>query len=113
MNMIQTIQAAIGDVVGGRCYPLTGPDKPVLPYVVYMQVSNAPEVNIASTVPIENTRLQVDVFSKTYGEAQDLADQIRSAMLNINVTPLSAGDLYEAEVKLYRVTQDFSVWYQK
>lgn len=112
MNMIETIQAAIAGVVG-NCYPITSPEKPTIPYAVYMQVSNAPEVSMESQVPIENTRLQVDVFAKTYAQVQTLADQIRSAMLALNVTPLSAGDLYESEVKLYRVTQDFSVWYQK
>ena len=71
MNIIQTIHAAIGEVVGGRCYPLTSPDQPIAPYAIYMQVSNAPEVTIASAVPIENTRIQIDVFSKTYSEAQD------------------------------------------
>jgi len=60
---------------------------------------------------LDNTRLQIDVFATTYSEVQDLADQIRSAMLALDIIPISSGDLYESEVKLYRVTQDFSVWY--
>lgn len=112
MTLLETVQSTISGVVG-RCYPLVSPEKPIAPYAIYSQITNAPEVTMQSSVPIENTRLQIDVFAKTYAEVQSLADQVRSVMLAINITPISAGDLYEAEVKLFRVTQDFSVWYQK
>ena len=112
MISMKDVQTAINGVVG-RCYPLTVPEKPIVPYAIYMQVSNTPEVTMENTIPIESTRVQIDVFSKTYGEAQDLSGQIRLAMMNLGAIPLSAGDLYEGEVKLYRVTQDFSIWFKK
>ena len=112
MISMKDIQVAVAGVVG-RCYPLTVPEKPVAPYAIYMQVSNTPEVTMENTIPVESTRVQVDVFSKTYAEVQDLSDQIRSVMMSLGAIPLSAGDLYEGEVKLYRVTQDFSIWFKK
>lgn len=112
MTILENIQATLTAIVG-RSYPLVSPEKPTAPYAIYSQITNAPEVTMESAVPIENTRLQIDVFAKTYAEVQTLADQVRSAMLGLNITPISAGDLYEAEVKLFRVTQDFSVWYKK
>lgn len=113
MSILTDIQATIGALVSGRCYPLISPEKPVAPYAVYFQVANAPEVTMETTVPVENTRLQVDIFAKTYAESQSLADQIRTAMMNLGAVPLLAVDLYEQEVKLYRVAQDFSIWYDR
>lgn len=110
MSMIETIHETIAAIVG-NCYPLTVPEKPVAPYAIYLQVSNSPDVVLESLVAIDNTRLQVDIFAKTYAEVQSLSNQVRDALMALNIIPLSSGDLYESEVKLYRVTQDFSVWH--
>lgn len=110
MSVLTDIQAAVQLVVG-KCYPMVAPEKPVVPYAVYFQVANSPEVTTENTIPIENTRFQVDVYAKTYSQVQSLANDIRSAMLDLKVVPISAQDLYEDEVKLYRVTQDFSIWF--
>lgn len=112
MSLLTSIQSAVNTAVG-RCYPLTAPDKPTCPYAIYFQVSNTPNVVIDNTIAIENARIQVDVYAKTYAQCQSLADGVRSAMIGIDGIPLTAADLYEPEVKLYRVTQDFSFWYQK
>ena len=110
MSILETIQSTVKDVVG-RCYPMVAPEKPTVPYAIYFQVTNVPEVVMKNEVPIENSRIQVDVYCKTYAEAQTKADAIRTAMMGIGAVPVSAGDLYESEVKLYRVTQDFSIWF--
>lgn len=113
MSTLTEIKTAIGNLVSGRCYPLIAPEKPVAPYAVYFQVANAPEVTMENTVPVENTRVQVDAYAKTYAEAQSLAESIRSAMLSLGAIPLLAVDLHENEVKLYRVAQDFSIWFNR
>lgn len=110
MSVLTDIRAAIQLVVG-KCYPMVAPEKPVVPYAVYFQIANAPEVTTNNMVPIENTRFQVDVYAKTYGQVQSLAADIRAAMLDMGAVPNVAQDLYEDEVKLYRVMQDFSIWF--
>lgn len=110
MNLLESIQASLTTAVG-RCYPMTSPVKPVTPFAIYSQITNLPQVNMATEVSIENTRIQVDVFSKSYSEVQTKADAVRSAMIALGGIPQSAGDIYESEVKLYRVTQDFSFWH--
>ena len=112
MNILESIQASLTSVVG-RCYPMTAPVKPITPFAIYSQVANSPEVTLTTEIPIENTHIQVDVFSKSYSEVQSQADAIRSAMIAIGGIPQSAMDIYESEVKLYRVTQDFSFWFKK
>jgi Protein of unknown function (DUF3168) len=112
MTILESVQSTIEAVVG-RCYPMTVPDRPTLPYSIYLQVSNSPEVNMANSVPIENTRIQIDVFSTTYAEVQSLADAVRVAMMGLGGIPQTSGDIYESAVKSYRVTQDFSFWYKK
>ena len=111
MSVLTDIQSAIQAVVG-KCYPMVAPEKPVVPYAVYFQVANSPEVTVETRIPIENTRFQVDVYAKTYGQAQTLANDVRTAMMGLKAVPISAQDLYEDEVKLYRVLQDFSIWFQ-
>lgn len=113
MSILTDIQSAISALVSGRCYPLIAPEKPAVPYAVYFQVANAPEVTIENTIPVENTRIQVDIFAKTYAESQALAAQIRTAMLTLGAIPLLSVDLYEQDVKLYRVAQDFSIWFNR
>lgn len=113
MSILTDIKTAVGALVSGRCYPINAPEKPAAPYAVYFQVANAPEVTLENTVPIENTRVQVDVYAKTYAEAQSLAAQVRTAMMGLTAVPLLSVDLFEQEVKLYRVAQDFSIWFNR
>lgn len=113
MSILTDIKTAVGALVAGRCYPLIAPEKPVAPYAVYFQVANAPEVTMETTVPVENSRIQVDIYAKTYAEAQSLAESTRDAMMTLGAVPLLSVDLFEQEVKLYRVAQDFSIWFNR
>lgn len=113
MSILTDIKTAVGALVSGRCYPLNAPEKPTAPYAVYFQVANAPEVTMETAIPIENTRVQVDVYAKTYAEAQTLAGATRTAMMGLGAVPLLHADLFEQEVKLYRVVQDFSIWFKR
>jgi hypothetical protein len=109
MNIIETIQTTISGIVG-RCYPLTVPEKPIAPYAIYSQVSVIPNLSVQNSISLDNTRLQVDIFAKDYAQCQSLSLLVRAALLALGVQPLSSGDLYESEVKLFRVSQDFSIW---
>jgi hypothetical protein len=112
MSVLSDIQSAVQGVVG-KCYPMVAPEKPPIPYAVYFQVANSPEVTTDNTIPIENTRVQIDVYASTYAQVQQLSGDVRTALLNIGAVPIMAQDLYEDEVKLFRVMQDFSIWFSK
>jgi hypothetical protein len=107
----------LNGLVGGRMYPMVAPDSPTVPFIVYQNITNSPEYTLGNTSPINNTRMQIDCYSDTYGGVKSLVASVQSAMQAaaqaktlVNVPKMSS-DLYEAEVKLYRVTQDYSIWY--
>lgn len=111
MVTLPQIQAAVAQVVG-RCYPLAAPDQPELPYAVYTRVATTPEATQADGVPIENWRIQIDVYGLIYADVITLAGQVRTALVAdpFLAVPLSSADMYEDQVRLYRITQDFSFW---
>jgi hypothetical protein len=77
-------------------------------------VAEVPENVLSDTPGLFATRIQVDWFTVTYAQAQTLKASARTAMAsafgNAAKENLSF-DLYEDEVKLHRVSMDWSVWH--
>lgn len=93
-------------------HPMVAPQGSALPYATYQRVAS-PVTNVLSGAPpIENTRLQVDVWASTYQAAQTLARSITTAMQAwaVQNVLLNSYDLYEQDVKVYRVLLEFSIW---
>jgi hypothetical protein len=116
MSIQTDLRALIGAIVGDRVYPVAAPDSPVAPYATYQRVSAVPQNVMAGNGganPLINTRLQIDVYATTYGEAQDKAQAIRDALRGWGIQNVtnSEQDLYEDDVKLHRVMIDISTWH--
>lgn len=112
--MIQeTVYTALQSLVGGRVYPNVAPDKPTAPYIVYSRVASSPENTLADGQPIQQTRLQVDIYDKTYAGVQTLAESVLTAMTGATVKAIQLleQDQYEQDVKLHRVIHDYSIWH--
>lgn len=112
MSIEGSVQAVLAVLVAGRCYPLVAPDSPVTPYITYQVISN-PALNVLSgDAGVSNRRFQVDVWADSYGAAKGLAASVTAAMASsaLSNTKIGSHDQYEAEVKIYRVSMDFSVW---
>lgn len=112
----QTLFNTLNALVSGRMYPMVAPDSPVVPFIVYQNITNSPEYTLGNTSPINNTRMQIDCYSDSYSGVKTLVASVQSAMMAaaqantlVNVPKMSQ-DLYESEVKLFRVTQDYSIW---
>jgi hypothetical protein len=110
----QAMLAALSPLVSGHVYPQIAPDQLPPPYIVYQDVASAPENTLNDGIAIENDRFQVDVFALDYISAHDLADAARVAMLGIaapiKVVYLTQSGVFEPDLKLHRVMQEFSVW---
>lgn len=115
MSTIQEqLYTALSGLAGGQIYPLLAPQTVTAPFVVYTRISGTEENTLASGQPIQNTRLQIDSYDVSYANVQALADAVKAAVMGMSGNPLpitAATDLYEAEVKLFRVTQDFGFWH--
>ena len=88
------------------------PSEPVAPYSVYQRVSVIPEFTQADGNLIDNVIVQIDVYADTYADATKLADAIRTKLTgpNFNAVPQSMTDIFETEIRLFRIMQDFSFW---
>ena len=109
----ESLFTALSSLAGGRVYPMIAPDSPTKPFIIYQNIANTPEVTLANGVPINNTRMQIDCYDKTYAAVKALAAAVQAALVAAPFTniPLMNQDLYEQEVKLYRVQLDYSLWF--
>lgn len=114
MTMLQDLATLLESTLAGdKVYPVVAPDAPVPPYIVYFVVASNAENVMSGDSGLVNTRVQVDVYARSYGDARAIAlqiDQLMAAWSVQNVSLLSQ-DGYEDDVKLFRVTTDFSVWH--
>lgn len=96
-----------------RIFPLLADAKTPVPYMTYIVASAIPEVALAGGVEITNSRIQIDVYSRTYGEAHEVAAAIGAALAawTVRSVPIQSQDFYEPDTKLFRVSTDFSFWH--
>lgn len=114
MTIQQTFYTGLQSTFSGRLYPQVAPDTVQLPYAVYAVVSQVPQSVLKGTPGLFQTRLQLDIFGVTYASVQTLKDAARAAAATTfgdAAVEVSSLDLYEDEVKLHRVSMDWSVWH--
>jgi hypothetical protein len=111
MTIEATIQTALGALVSGRCYPLVATDPVVKPYIIYSVISDVQENGLDGFLDIANKRIQVDVYTTSYGATKTLAASCKAAMVGVGSSiHLSSQELFESDTQLYRITMDFSLW---
>src|SRR6267378_13677 len=88
-------------------YPQIAEQNSAVPYIVYQRVISSVENILAGNgnPPINNTRMQLDVWSQSYPSVQATAATLRAAMLAWGVQNLNLGeqDFYEADKRMHRV----------
>jgi len=117
--------AALVALVSTRIYPVEAPGEASRPYCVFLTVSSQHLQNVGGPSMVVNSRIQVDSYAGLYIEASAIADQVRAALDGWNGTEASIvvlgsscidhRDFIEdlANPPLYRVSQDFSVWFRE
>ena len=72
-------------LVSSRIYPEIAAEGAVPPYLVYTILGNSP-VDTKHNTPIDEANIEVISVSRSYGEANDLADKVRDALDRANVS---------------------------
>lgn len=114
-----TIQQQLAELLSGatatgtRVYPMAAPDGVLKPFITYQRISVNSENVLSGASGLTNTRMQIDVFATTYGEACAIASQVEALMAAWSVQNVSvlSQDFYEDTVKLFRVSADYSIWH--
>lgn len=114
----QDIDAALKTVgAAGKVWNLINTTEPaVYPYIVFTIIPSSDNVTLEGPSDLQNTAVQVDCFDRTGAGAALLAKQARVALLDYFSTypqscvPQSGFSKYEAPVKAFRKSADYSIW---
>jgi Protein of unknown function (DUF3168) len=110
--------AGVSALCGTRIYPLVIPQEetPVYPVLVYQRISADHIASLAGHSGLCNARVQIDCWGRSYADTRELAAVLDNAMTaddeDFSALVLSDLDDYEPETQLYRVSTDFSVWFE-
>lgn len=104
---------AVTTIVGDRIFPVLLPQGVAFPSITYQRVSGDREYNLSGYSTLENPRIQIDIWSTSYGISKDLGGKVKTAMdaaTTFKSIMITDQDMYEDEIKIYRVSQDYSIW---
>ena len=110
--ILEQLQAVLGPLVGGSSFPNLAAQEALPPYIVYQRIVSITHNNLQGPSDLQNTRVQIDAYAKTYAHVQQIAAQVRQAMQGAGFINLqiSEQDFFETEVRLHRVSLDYSIW---
>lgn len=113
---------AISALVSTRIYPVTLPQKPTYPNLLFSQVSGVPTYGLEGDLGKVRTRMQIDCRATTHKVAHQLADEVRHALSGFQgsmsgtqvhcITLDNQFDNFDDEASVtgvYRVTQDYII----
>lgn len=114
MTISQQLAALLTNATaaGARVTQMLAMSPVVTPYITYQRVSANSENVLSGSSGLTNTRMQIDVYSPSYAEAASIAAQVDALMAAwaVQNVSLPTQDTYESDVKLFRVTLEYSIW---
>ena len=106
-----------------RCYPVTIPQSPTYPLILYTKITGMRDHHLQGPNGRAHPRMQIESWAKTYTEAKTLADAIREALDGYSGTASSTKigsclieserDDYQNEIDVHRVIQDYFTWHEE
>lgn len=119
-------QTALAALVGERIYYVNAPQDVQTPYVVFFKVSATRVRSLTASSHLVNARFQFSVFSETYYEAKQIAEQIQLALqdknneiiggdngVRVSIQYDNEQDLYESESGLYHIPVEYLIDYNE
>lgn len=115
-TLVEQIQSVLNPVVAGGSFyavnTLEMNENTVFPYATFLFVSSSTNNTFSGATDLQNTRVQVDVYSDTVqgllvASAASAAAMSAAPFSNVQLT---SQDGYEDQVRAYRRSLDFSVW---
>ena len=106
-----TGHAGLSALVSDRVYPLLAPGDVERPYIVFQRISGTNNMRLSGRDTRTNILIQVDVWSDKYPTAKTAFLQVLLAMDSLVIGSTSSRQTLESE--LYRISTDFSVWFDE
>lgn len=127
--------AGVSALVASRIYPLVIPqtvydEATKRPCIVYSTDGKARHIRFSGTDSLVAGRFTVDCYARTYSAVQQLAAAVRAALVDQRGTWTTSSspqgsvsvqqvfidnefDLTDIEPGLYRVSQEYTIWYDE
>lgn len=120
--------SAVTTLLGTRIYPNVAPRED-MPLAILTKISTTPGNTAGGTDSTESCRIQIDIYGETYDATRAAADAVRACLAPTTAWTDSTGSpvvsscrlLDDTEnvdgtepgsdISVFRVTQDYSVWY--
>jgi len=119
-------QSALAALVGEKIYYVNAPQEVASPYVVFFKVSAVRETSLTGTSHLVNSRFQFSIFSETYYQAKQIAEQIQLALqdknneviggtggVRVSIQYDNEQDLYDPETGFYHIPVEYLIYYNE
>ena len=112
MSLKSDLQAVLASLASGGAWDKIAAQGTLPPYIVWQFVVSTSNVALGGASDVQNTRVQIDAYAKSGVDTEALGKVIATAMAAASFAnvPLSSQDFYEPEVKLHRISLDYSLW---
>ena len=111
--LFQDLYALLNPITaGGAWYIVNTQEPPTYPYIVFQRVSSGANVTFDGASDLQNSRIQIDIWSRQISEAVSIENAVENAMAawpTSNVQ-LDSSDTYDDTVRAFRIIKDYSVW---
>jgi len=115
--------AGLVAIVSDRIYPMIMPQDPTYPSITFQRIDGPREHAFVMDAGLAHPRIQVDSWGKSYASVKSVATQLRGALerwADETTNPVvldslldNDEDTQEAETGLYRIRQDWVIWYRE
>ena len=111
-TLVEDLQALLDPLAAGGAHYAINETPATIPYIVWLRVDSTPNVALGGPSALQNTRVQVDVYAKSFQAAVaiEVALEAAFAASSIQNVPVLSQDFFEDDVALYRISKDYSVW---
>lgn len=113
MTAEAVVYGALQALASGSVFPDIAPAATPAPWVTYQSVGGVDYATVDSETPsLFNSRMQINVWSKTRAEAASIMKQVYAALVNPAVKGVPVGapvSTFEADTLLYGSRLDFSI----
>jgi hypothetical protein len=121
LRLVLAADAAVALLVENRVFTEVLPQLPQVPALVFNEVGGDDEYNLRGPTTTRSRQLQIDSWGKDRADATALSIFVRGVLsghrgaaagLEVEELTLTAERWdYDPEVKLYRTSQDYEVWF--
>lgn len=95
--------------LGIDVYPISAPRDASYPFATYFVVSERKKQDIGAGIYAQVQRYQLDIWAKSYAQAKEIKEQAIEKLVELDATQISAQDLFEKEIEVYRELIQFYI----